>query len=67
MYKYKARDYWNGKLPRAIYIDLERNWSRLCAQARGNDNMPTPIEMKKAAEIWNTLIPIRTTNGLLNV
>jgi len=29
--------------------------------------MPTPIEMKKAAEIWNTLIPIRTTNGLLNV
>ena len=67
MYKYKARDYWNGKLPRAIYIDLERNWSRLCAQARGNDNMPSPIEMKKAAQIWNTLIPIRTTNGLLNV
>jgi hypothetical protein len=67
MYKYKARDYWNGKLTRGIYIDLERNWSKLCAQARGNDNMPTPIEMKKAAQIWNTLVPIRTNNGLLNV
>ena len=67
MYKYKARDYWNGKLQRYIYVDLERNWSRLCAQARGNDNMPSPSEMKKAAQIWNTLIPIKSNNGLLNV
>ena len=29
--------------------------------------MPTPTEMKKAAQIWNTLVPIRTNNGLLNV
>ena len=29
--------------------------------------MPSPSEMKKAAQIWNTLIPIRTNNGLLNV
>ena len=67
MYKYKARDYWNGKLQRHIYMDLYQNWSRLCGQARGNDNMPTPIEMKKAAQIWNTLVPIRSSNGLLNV
>ena len=67
MYKYKARDYWNGKLQRYIYVDLERNWSRLCAQARGNDNMPSPSEMKKAAQIWNTLIPIKSNNGVLNV
>jgi hypothetical protein len=67
MYKYKARDYWNGKLQRYIYTDLYTNWSKLCAQARGNDNMPSPSEMKKAAEIWNTLIPIKSTNGLLNV
>lgn len=66
MFKYKARDYYNGKLARNIYIDLQSNWQRLCAQARGNDNMPTPIEMKKAASIWNTLIPIKSLNGLLN-
>ena len=46
---------------------MERNWSRLCAQARGNDNMPTPTEMRKAASIWNTLVPIKSSNGLLNV
>ena len=67
MFKYKARDYYNGKLARGIYIDMERNWSKLCAQCRGNDNMPTPIEMKKAASIWNTLVPVKSLNGLLNV
>ena len=67
MWKYKARDYYNGKLPRQIYQDLYTQWSRLCAQARGNDNMPSPKEMKKAAQIWNTLIPIKSNNGLLNV
>ena len=67
MYKYKSRDYWNGKLPRHIYMDLYQNWSRLCGQAKGNDKMPSPTEMKKAAQIWNNLIPIRSNNGLLNV
>jgi hypothetical protein len=43
MFKYKARDYYNGKLARAIYVDMQSNWQRLCAQCRGNDNMPTPI------------------------
>ena len=66
-FKYKARDYYNGKLARNIYVDLQSNWQRLCAQARGNDNMPTPIEMKKAAAIWNTLVPFKSLNGLLNV
>ena len=67
MFKYKARDYYNGKLARNIYVDLQTNWQRLCAQARGNDNMPSPIEMKKAASIWNTLVPVKSLNGLLNV
>ena len=67
MYKYKSRDYYNGNLPRYIFIDLKQNWSQLCAQARGNDNMPTPIEMNKAAAIWNTLVPVRSLIGLLNV
>jgi|TARA_R100000084_G_scaffold45782_2_gene18818 hypothetical protein len=67
MFKYKSRDYFNGELPRYIYMDLKQNWSQLCAQARGNDNMPSPIEMKKAAAIWNTLVPVKSLNGLLNV
>ena len=67
MFKYKSRDYYNGKLARNIYVDLQSNWQRLCAQCRGNDNMPTPIEMKKAASIWNTLVPLKSLNGLLNV
>jgi hypothetical protein len=67
MWKYKSRDYYNGKIPRYIYLDMKQNWSLLCAQARGNDNMPTANEMNKAAKIWNTLIPIKSYNGLLNI
>ena len=67
MFKYKARDYYNGKLARGIYMDMQQNWNRLCAQCRGSDNLPTPIEMKKAAAIWNTLVPVKSLNGLLNV
>jgi hypothetical protein len=67
MWKYKSRDYYNGKLQRYIYIDMKQNWSQLCAQARGNDSMPSPNEMKKAAKIWNNLIPVKSYNGLLNL
>lgn len=67
MWKYKSRDYYNGKLPRYIYMDMQQNWNRLCGQARGNDNMPSPKEMKKVAAFWNSLIPIKNYNGLLNV
>mgnify|MGYP003138540659 CR=1 FL=1 len=57
MYKYKARDYYNQKLPKYIYDDLKREWFRLCAQARGNDNMPNRNQMRSISKYWNTLIP----------
>lgn len=57
MYKYKARDYYNQKLPKYIYDDLKREWTRLCAQARGNDNMPSRNQMRSISKYWNTLIP----------
>lgn len=58
MYKYKARDYYNQKLPRYIYMDMKMEWNRLCAQARGNDNMPNRNQMRNISKIWNSLIPI---------
>ena len=58
MYKYKARDYYNQSLPRYIYMDLKTEWSRLCAQARGNDNMPSRNELRAISKYWNSLIPV---------
>jgi len=58
MYKYKARDYYNQKLPRFIYMDMKQEWNRLCAQARGNDNMPNRNQMRNISKVWNSLIPI---------
>ena len=60
MYKYKARDYYNQKLPRYIYMDMKMEWSRLCAQARGNDNMPNRNQMRNISKVWNSLIPIHS-------
>ena len=60
MYKYKARDYYNQKLPRFIYMDMKQEWNRLCAQARGNDNMPNKNQMRNIYKIWNSLIPIHS-------
>ena len=66
MYKYKARDYYNQKLPRYIYIDLKKDWSRLCGQARGNDNMPTKNQWRQISKYWNSLIPVEPSRGLFD-
>jgi hypothetical protein len=58
MYKYKARDYYNQNLPRYIYVDLKSEWTRLCAQARGSDNMPSRNELRAISRVWNSLIPV---------
>ena len=66
MWKFKSIEYFNGKLPQYVYKDLEKRWYWLCGQARGSDNMPTPQEWERVGGIWNSLIPIKTFNGLLN-
>lgn len=67
MYKYKARDYYNQKLPRYIYLDMKNEWNRLCAQARGNDNMPSRNQMRNISKIWNSLIPINSSYSNLDI
>jgi len=65
MYKYKGREYYNQKLPRYIYQDLKREWSNLCAQARGKDNMPTKQQWRNIGKYWNSLQPSRDTTRKL--
>tara|TARA_R110000765_G_scaffold45010_5_gene93052 strand:+ start:1527 stop:2309 length:783 start_codon:yes stop_codon:yes gene_type:complete len=64
MWKYKAIEYYAGKVPQYIYKDLEQRWHWLCAQTRGNDNMPTKNEWERIGAIWNSMIPVKTNNGL---
>jgi hypothetical protein len=64
MMKYKAIEYYAGKLPQYIYKDLESRWQWLCAQTRGNDNMPTNNEWDRIGAIWNSMVPVKTRNGL---
>tara|TARA_R110002012_G_scaffold243968_1_gene418681 strand:+ start:236 stop:841 length:606 start_codon:yes stop_codon:yes gene_type:complete len=59
MWRHKSIDYYNGKVARYVVSDLEKRWYWLCAQARGNDNLPSEAEMKNIASYWNTLISER--------
>ena len=65
MYKYKGREYFNQKLPRYVYQDLKMEWSRQCAQARGNDNMPTKQQWRNIGKYWNSLRPYNDNNRKL--
>ena len=64
MWKYKAIEYYAGKVPQYIYKDLQQRWQWLCANARGNDNMPTNNEWDRIGAIWNSMIPVKSNNGL---
>jgi len=55
MYKYKAKEYYNQKLPRYVYQDIKKEWSYQCAQARGRDNMPTKQQWRNISKYWNSL------------
>jgi|TARA_R110000787_G_scaffold39686_1_gene99153 hypothetical protein len=65
MYKYKGREYYNQKLPRYVYQDLKNEWSNLCAQARGKDNMPSKQQWRNIGKYWNSLQPTRDTTRKL--
>jgi len=58
MWKCKSVDYYNGKVPHHIYKELETRWYYLCAQARGNDEMPNPAKLEYLANMFNQLLPL---------
>jgi len=67
MWQHKNIDYINGRLSMYVVKDLEKRWYFLCAKARGDDNMPTSEELKQIGRIWNTMVPIKSSTGLLDL
>jgi len=66
MWQMKLIEFYNGKLPQYITKELEKRWYFLCGKARGDDSMPTSEELKQIGNMWNTLIPVKSSNGLIN-
>ena len=62
MWKHKSIDYYSGNAPQYIIKDLERRWYHLCAKVRGDDNMPSSLELLKIGKIWNAKVPITSHN-----
>ena len=66
MWQMKLIEFYNGKLPQYIVKELEKRWYLLCGKTRGDDGMPTSAELKQIGNMWNTLLPIKTNNGLID-
>lgn len=62
MWKHKSIGYYAGEVPQYIVKDLERRWYQLCGKVRGDDNMPNSTELLKIGKIWNSKIPITSSN-----
>jgi len=58
MWRCKSVEYYNGKIPHHVYKELESRWYYLCAQARGNDEMPSPAKLEYLANMFNQLLPL---------
>jgi hypothetical protein len=67
MWQMKLIEFYNGKLPQYITKELEKRWYYLCGKARGDDGMPTSDELKQIGKLWNTLLPVNSSNGLINL
>tara|TARA_R110001606_G_scaffold207617_2_gene355223 strand:- start:336 stop:1514 length:1179 start_codon:yes stop_codon:yes gene_type:complete len=57
-----SRRYYNGKVAQHVYANSQQRWQYLCAQARGDDEMPTPDELNYLANMWNQLMPLPNKN-----
>tara|TARA_R110000824_G_scaffold43333_3_gene126950 strand:- start:3791 stop:5344 length:1554 start_codon:yes stop_codon:yes gene_type:complete len=66
MWQEKLIEYYNAKVPQYIIKDLEKRWYFLCSKTRGDDEMPTSEEMKQIGRMWNTLIPLNNSRGLID-
>jgi len=67
MWQMKLIEFYNGQLPQYITKELERRWYQLCAKARGDDAMPSSDELKQIGKLWNTLVPLKSNNGLIDL
>lgn len=55
--------YYNGKIPKHVHKTAEDRWFDLCAQARGDDEMPDADELTYLANMWNQLVPLPNKNN----
>ena len=62
MWKHKLVGYYAGEVPQYIVKDLERRWYQLCGKVRGDDNMPSSIELLKIGKLWNAKVPVTSFN-----
>lgn len=62
MFMYSMAEFKAGKISQAYFYWVEKRWYWLCAQVRGNDEMPNEAEMNYLANMWCNLLPTPSKN-----
>ncbi len=62
MYMYKAREYYQNKLPQNVFKEMQARWFWLCGQARGDDEMPDESELRQLSNMWAQVMPLPNKN-----
>ena len=57
-WQYSFSKAFQGKLNVGISDRMERRWYDLCAQARGDDELPNPAELEYLGNMMNQLMPL---------
>lgn len=62
VYMHTHKRYLQQKAPEHMLRNTERRWKELCVQARSDDDMPNPLDMRILRGIWNNLLPLPDLN-----
>lgn len=63
IYMYIQREYLRGRAPKYLHDDMKLRWLELCLQARSEDEMPNPIDLRILNNIWNNMLPLADLNN----
>lgn len=63
VYMHTEREYLRGRVPAHVYDRMKQRWLELCAQARSEDETPSPQDMAVLAAVWNNMLPLPSLNN----
>jgi hypothetical protein len=63
IYMYIQREYLRGRAPKYLHDDMKLRWLELCVQARSEDEMPNPLDLRILNGIWNNMLPLADLNN----
>jgi hypothetical protein len=63
IYMHTQTEYLRARAPKYLHDDMKLRWLELCLQARSEDEMPNPLDLRILNGIWNNMLPLGELNN----